>query len=95
MSHVVSQLNLWFGIRHISKLGSNKQILRHLKALVHDQWMVNRWSDPIVLPLIVLPLFVFSINDSIYPETGVRPLDAEFGSEDGPNLQLPESAIPK
>ena len=73
MSEVVSQLNKWFGIRHVVSLvdrhesngveGSNKQILRHLKALTHESRMINKWSDPTVLPLVV-----FAINDSINSE---------------------------
>ena len=99
MSEVVSQLNSWFGIRHVVSLvdrhesngveGSNKQILRHLKALTHESRMVNKWSDPTVLPLVV-----FAINDAVNSETGVRPLDAKFGSEDGPYLRLPEDSLP-
>jgi hypothetical protein len=99
MSDVVKQLNEWFGIKHKVSLvdrhesngveGTNKQLLRHLRTLVHDLRLVKRWSDPTVLCLIV-----FHLNDAISSETGVRPLDAKFGSEDGPYLRLPDSAVP-
>ena len=99
MSDVVKQLNAWFGIKHVVSLvdrhesngveGTNKQILRHLKTLVHDERIVKKWSDPTVLPLIF-----FTINDAVNSETGVRPLDAKFGSEDGPYLALPETSLP-
>ena len=69
--------------------GSNKQVLRHLKTLVHDERLVNRWSDPTVLCLVT-----FALNDAINSETGVRPFDAKFGSEDGPYLKLPDTLIP-
>ena len=59
--------------------GTNKQLLRHLKALVHDERLVQRWSDPTIICLITLAL-----KDAINSETGVRPFDAKFGSEDGP-----------
>ena len=100
MSQVVLQLNTWLGIKHVVSLvdrhesngveGTTKQLLRHLKTLVHDERIANRWSDPTVLCLAV-----FSINDAINSETGVRPFDAKFGSLDGPYLQLPDKALPK
>ena len=87
------------GIRHIVSLvdrhesngveGTNKQLLRHLKTLVHDERLVQRWSDPTVLCLVT-----FALNDAINSETGVRPFDAKFGSLDGPYLALPDSALP-
>ena len=99
MSDVVKQLNEWFGIHHKVSLvdrhesngveGTNKQLLRHLRTLVHDLRLVKRWSEPTVLCLIV-----FHLNDAINSETGVRPFDAKFGSEDGPYLRLPDSAVP-
>jgi hypothetical protein len=100
MSDTVSQLNNWLGIKHVVSLvdrhesngveGTNKQLLRHLKTLVHDERVISRWSDPTILCLVV-----FSINDAINSETGVRPFDAKFGSMDGPYLQLPEKALPR
>jgi len=99
MSDMVQQLNQWLGIKHVVSLvdrhesngveGTNKQLLRHLKTLVHDERLVNRWSDPTILCLVT-----FAINDAINSETGVRPFDAKFGSEDGPYLQLPDSLVP-
>ena len=70
--------------------GSNKQILRHLKTLVHDERVVNNWSDPIVLCLVL-----FTINDEVNSETGVRPIDARFGCVDGPYLRLPSDSLPQ
>ena len=42
-------------------------------------------------PLIVV---LFAINDGINSETGVRPLDAMFGSADSPYFRLPDSVDP-
>jgi hypothetical protein len=47
--------------------------------------MVNKWSDPTILALIV-----FTLNDSINSETGCRAFDLKFGSLDGPYLKLPD-----
>jgi len=99
MSDMVKQLNAYLGIKHVVSLvdrhesngveGSNKQLLRHLKTLVHDERVVKKWSDPVILCLVT-----FAINDAINSETGVRPFDAKFGSQDGPYLKLPDTVIP-
>ena len=96
-SEVVALLNSWFGMRHVFSLvnrhesngveGSNKQILRHIRVLVHEERMEKRWSHPTILPLIK-----FILNDSVNSETGLRPFDAKFGSEQGTYLRLPECA---
>jgi len=100
MSEVVVQLSKWFGIKRVISLvnrhesngveGSNKQILRHLKTLVHDERRVDTWSDPINLCLVL-----FVVNDEINSETGVRPIDARFGCVDGPYLRLPSDTLPQ
>ena len=100
MSGVVQQLNQWFGIRHVVSLvdrhesngveGSNKQIIRHLTALVHDTRSEKRWSSPTLLSLIL-----FAVNDAVNSETGVRPMDAKFGSEAGTYFRLPDNAAPE
>ena len=68
---------------------SNKQILRHLRTLVHDLRVPKKWSDPTILSLVL-----FAVNDGVNSETGVRPLDAMFGSDDSPYLRLPDSVDP-
>jgi len=99
LSDVVEQLNKWLQVKHVVSLvdrhesngveGSNKQILRHVRTIVHDFRVKDRWSDPIILCLVF-----FVINDQINSETGVRPLDAMFGSADGPYLRLPAEGLP-
>ena len=96
MSKVVQNLNKWLGIRHAVSLvdwhqsngveRTNQELLRHLKTLTHDERIIGRWSDPMVLSFIV-----FCLNDSVNSETGCRPFDLKFGSEDGPYLQLPKT----
>jgi len=44
------------------------------------------WSDPTILSLVL-----FAINDSVHSETGRRPLDTKFGSDDGLYFWLPDS----
>ena len=98
-SKVIAQLTKYLGINHVFSLvdrhescgveGSNKQILRHVKALVTDDNSDSTWSDDLNLALVF-----FVINDQVNSETGCRPLDVMFGSSDGPYLQLPQGTLP-
>ena len=77
-------LNKWFGIQKLVSLvdrhesngvePANKQILRHLSALVHDERISTSWSERTVLPLIE-----HFLNSAIHSETGLSPLEAKFG----------------
>lgn len=97
MSEVVQHLTLWYGTRHIFSLvdrhesngveGTNKSVLRHLKAIVHDERIVDRWSDPTVICLVQ-----FMLNSQVSLETGLSPFHAHFGTDDSTYFKLPEAA---
>lgn len=96
-SEVVAHLTGWFGIRHKFSLvdrhesngveGTNKQIVRHTKALCADERVADRWSDP---PVICLVNYV--LNSQVHHETGMVPHHAHFGSDDYTYLRLPEAS---
>jgi len=95
MSEVVEHLTKWYGIRHVFSLvdrhqsngveGTNKSILRHLKAFVADERIADRWSAPEVIYLIQ-----YIINSSISEETKASPHSLHFGTEDATYLRLPQ-----
>jgi len=95
MSEVVAQLTAWFGIRHVFSLvdrhesngveGTNKSVLRHLKAFVMDERIADRWSSPDVINLIQ-----YWLNAQVSNETGLSPFHAHFGTDDSTYLKLPE-----
>ena len=98
LCRVVAKLSEWLGIKRVISLvgrhesngveGNNKQILRQLRNLVHDLRIPKKWSDPTVLSLVL-----FVINDGVNSKTGVRPLDATFGSADGLYFDLPSHRL--
>lgn len=100
MSEVVAHLTAWYGVRHVFSLvdrhesngveGTNKSILRHLTALVADERILDRWSDPTVLPLVQ-----YLLNSQVSHETGLTPFHAHFGTEDSTYLRLPPARTAK
>jgi exodeoxyribonuclease-3 len=69
--------------------GTNKQILRHLRALVHDERMKNKWSHPSILKMI--EWIINSVDNS---EVGITPIHARFGTDAATWFQMPENLAP-
>lgn len=94
-SEVVKHLTDWYGIRHVFSLvdrhesngveGTNKSILRHLRAIVSDERLKDRWSDPSVLNFVQ-----YVLNSQVSYEPGTVPFHAHFGTEDSTYFKLPE-----
>lgn len=64
--------------------GSNKQVLRHLRAICMEEDCRDRWSSPTILPIVQLIM-----NEHIHSETGVAPMVAQFGDADAIYSQIP------
>ena len=86
MSETVQHLNKWLGIRHKVSLvdrhesngveGTNKQILKHLRAIVYAERVLRCWSSPTVLPIIQ-----YIINSTTNSETNMVPFELHFGQQ--------------
>jgi hypothetical protein len=95
MNEVMQQLTTWFGVTHTFSLvdrhesngveRTNLEILRHLKALVMDERLKKKWSDPTVLSAVI-----FIINNSVSSESGVVPFHATFGNQNATYFKIPE-----
>lgn len=93
-AEVVQQLLTWFGITHRVSLvdrhesnfvePANREILRLLSALVHEQRIVGEWGSPINMGLVEN-----IINSQKSYETGISPYHLEFGTEDVRYFDIP------
>ena len=70
--------------------GTNKQILRHLRALVHDERMKKNWSHPSIIKMIE-----WTINSVDNSEVGITPIHARFGTEAATYFQMPADLSPE
>ena len=93
-SEVILHLSKFLGFVHKVSLvgrhesngceGSVKQYLRHLKTLVHDQRLINRWADDTVLCLINFHLASFPTSET----GGLTPFQLKYGSDDAKYFNL-------
>ena len=96
-SEMMAHLTKWLGLRQIFSLVDrhesngvecpNKLVLTLLRALVYDERIIDRWSDPTVLPLIA-----YTINDFVSSEAGFTPFELTFGRQSSIYSKLPDGA---
>ena len=97
MSAVVAQLNAWLGVQHRVSLvdrhesngceATGREVIRHLRTLVMDERLIDRWSDDSVLPIIN-----FMLASKPTAETGgFTPFQLKYGSEDAQYFRLPQT----
>jgi len=100
MSDVVKQFNNLMGIRHkVSLVGRHEsngceslggQFIRHLRTLVNDKRLVDRWSDKTVLPLINFALCSHNTSET----GGPTPFQLKYGTQDAEFFRLPADLEP-
>ena len=99
-SDVVKKLNEWLGIRHKISLvdrhesngceGSNKQFLRHLRALLADTRLHDQWSSDEVMCIINFEMASFPTSET----GGYTPFELKYGREDAKWFRLPDKLEP-
>jgi hypothetical protein len=100
MSDAVRKLNDYLGIHHKVSLvgrhesngceGSGKQFLRHLRTLVMDEQLKDRWSHPTVLPLVNFFMASFPTSET----GGLTPFQLKYGTQDAGYFKLPHGLSP-
>jgi hypothetical protein len=98
MSETVQHLNKFLGIRSKVSLVNrhesngvepyNKEILKHLRNIVYDEDVRDKWSDPTILPVIAL-----TINSFDSSGCGYTPLQIQFGIADAEHFKLPNLGL--
>jgi len=100
LSDVVNKYNELMGMRHIVSLvgrhesngceGSGREFIRHLRTLVNDKRLVDRWSDPPVMALVN-----FALCSHATSETGnLTPFQLKYGTQDAAHFRLPAELTP-
>jgi hypothetical protein len=69
------------GVEHV-----NREILRHLRTITADERVIDKWSDPTVLPWVQIQL-----NSSVHSATGCSPYILQYGSLDHSYFTFPLS----
>ena len=65
---------------------TDKEIARHLRALVNDKRLRMSWSDPQNLALIQ-----YALNERVNTETGRSAFELTFGSADAKYFRVSDS----
>lgn len=99
-SDVVRHLNHWLGIPHqVSLIGRHESngtehvnglFMGHLRRLVHDERLTNKWASDTVLPLINHSLATLPNSEL----GGLTPAELKFGTVDFKRFQLPPPMVP-
>jgi len=95
-SDVIEELHRYFGVKQRFSLvnrhesngveRTNREILKHLRALVNDERCKDRWSNPTVIGLIQ-----YILNSSFHSESQAIPYELTFGTDAGTYCKLPET----
>ena len=98
-SQVVEHLNRWFGIHHVVALvdrhtssgseGTNNGVLRHAKAIIYDERLLNVWSEAECLSFVQ-----YVLNDSVNAETGFKPFEMHHGTAAATYHMVPDGLSP-
>ena len=96
---VCQHLHKWLGMdqqfsivdRHTSNgvEATNREILRHLKALIYDERVLHQWSSPTILPIIT-----YIINSTFSSEAGIIPMEGKFGTHNKTYHTLSQNTDP-
>ena len=99
-SRMVNEVNAWLGLRHYVSLvdvhesngveRTNKEIARHLRALVNDERLRMSWSNPQNLALIQ-----YALNERVNTETGRSAFELTFGSADAKYFRVSDARDPE
>jgi phospholipid-translocating ATPase len=97
-SDAIQLLNTWFGIHHRVSLvdrhesngveAANREILRHIRALICDERVYERWSSPSVIGWIT-----YLLNDTSDAETGSPPYHLMFGTSSVRYFDFPSNSL--